>query len=54
MPFKKVGTDTYQSPSGRRMSGAQVQAYYAKENGGGLSRALRGKPKGEKKDRRRS
>ena len=31
MPFKKVGPDTYESPSGRKLSGAQVKAYYAKK-----------------------
>ena len=32
MPFKKTGKDTYTSPSGRKMSGAQVKAYYAKNS----------------------
>lgn len=30
MPFKKTGKNTYRSPSGRRMTLAQVRAYYAK------------------------
>lgn len=33
MPFKKVGKNTYKSPSGRKMSGSQVKAYYAKTKG---------------------
>jgi hypothetical protein len=32
MPFKKVGSNDYQSPSGRHFNGAQVRLYYA--NGG--------------------
>jgi hypothetical protein len=28
VPFKKVGKNTYQSPSGRTYSGKQVRAYY--------------------------
>jgi len=31
MPFKKVGKNTYKSPSGRKMTKAQVKAYYAKK-----------------------
>ena len=34
MPFKKTGKDTFRSPSGRKMSGAQVRAYYAKKGKG--------------------
>ncbi len=33
MPFKKVGKDKWKSPSGKKMSGKQVRAYYAKVNG---------------------
>jgi hypothetical protein len=33
MPFKKTGKDKWKSPSGKKMSGAQVRAYYAKVNG---------------------
>jgi hypothetical protein len=29
MPFKKVGSDDYTSPSGRHFNGAQVRLYYA-------------------------
>jgi len=29
MPFKKVGPDTYESPSGRKYTAKQVRAYYA-------------------------
>lgn len=29
MPFKKVGTDDYTSPSGRHFNGAQVRLYHA-------------------------
>ena len=29
MPFKKVGTDDYTSPSGRHFNSAQVRLYYA-------------------------
>ncbi len=29
MPFKKIGKDTYRSPSGRKFTGAQVRLYYA-------------------------
>ena len=32
MPFKKVGKNKYKSPSGKTMTKAQVQAYYAKKN----------------------
>lgn len=32
MPFKKVGPDRYESPSGRKLTGAQVKAYYAKKS----------------------
>ena len=32
MPFKKVGTDDYTSPSGRHFNSAQVRLYYS--NGG--------------------
>jgi hypothetical protein len=32
MPFKKVGSNEYSSPSGRHFNGAQVRLYYA--NGG--------------------
>lgn len=32
MPFRKVGTDNYVSPSGRHFDSAQVRLYYA--NGG--------------------
>lgn len=32
MPFKKVGKNTYKSPSGRKMTKAQVKAYYAKKS----------------------
>jgi len=32
MPFKKTGSDSYTSPSGRHFNGAQVRLYYA--NGG--------------------
>jgi hypothetical protein len=31
MPFKKVGKNTFKSPSGRTMTGEQVRAYYAKK-----------------------
>jgi hypothetical protein len=31
MPFKKVGTDKYVSPSGRKFTGDQVKLYYATE-----------------------
>jgi hypothetical protein len=29
MPFQKVGSDDYQSPSGRHFNGAQVRLWYA-------------------------
>ncbi len=29
MPFKKTGKDTYTSPSGRKFTAKQVQAYHA-------------------------
>jgi hypothetical protein len=29
MPFKKIGPDTYVSPSGRKFTTAQVKLYYA-------------------------
>jgi hypothetical protein len=29
MPFKKVGKDTYKSPSGKKYTKKQVQAYHA-------------------------
>lgn len=29
MPFKKTGTDSYTSPSGRKFNSAQVRLYYA-------------------------
>jgi hypothetical protein len=32
MPFKKVAKNTYKSPSGRKMTKAQVIAYYAKKD----------------------
>ena len=32
MPFKKTGSDSYTSPSGRHFNGAQVKLFYA--NGG--------------------
>lgn len=31
MPFKKTGTNTYKSPSGKTFTKKQVQAYYATE-----------------------
>ena len=31
MPFKKTGKDTYKSPSGKKMTGSQVKAYYSKK-----------------------
>jgi len=31
MPFKKVGKNTFKSPSGRKYSAKQVKAYYATE-----------------------
>ena len=31
MPFKKVGTNKYKSPSGRILTGKQVKAYYARQ-----------------------
>ncbi len=30
MPFKKVGTNKYKSPSGRTFTKEQIRAYYAK------------------------
>lgn len=33
MPFKKTGPNTYRSPSGRKMTKAQVRTYYAKQKG---------------------
>lgn len=32
MPFTKTKDGMYKSPSGRKMSKAQVQAYYASQN----------------------
>ena len=40
MPFKKVGKH-YVSPSGRKMTKAQVQAYYAKTKGAQKKRRKR-------------
>ena len=31
MPYKKSGKNKYRSPSGKKMSKKQVQAYYAKK-----------------------
>jgi hypothetical protein len=31
MPFKKQKDGSYKSPTGRKMSAAQVRAYYAKK-----------------------
>jgi len=31
MPYKKKKSDKYRSPSGKKMSKKQVQAYYAKK-----------------------
>ena len=30
MPFKKVGTNKYESPSGRTFTKEQISAYYSK------------------------
>ena len=30
MPFKKIGSNKFRSPSGKVMSGKQVKAYYAR------------------------
>lgn len=35
MPFKKTKSGKYKSPSGRVMTKAQVQAYYAKKKSKG-------------------
>ena len=44
MPFRKIGTDRYRSPSGKIMTAAQVRAYYAKKKRGKvLKHALGGK-----------
>ena len=42
MPFKKVGPNTYKSPSGRKFTKKQVVAYYATS---GFKRAVRKKRK---------
>jgi len=39
MPFKKIGPNTYVSPSGRRYTSKQVQAYYA--SGGTFAKAAK-------------
>lgn len=45
MPFKKIGTNKYKSPSGRTFTKKQVEAYYAT---GGFKRPVR-KGKGRKR-----
>ena len=42
MPFKKVGPDRYQSPSGKSWTAKQVQAYHAT---GGFKRPPRSSTK---------
>jgi hypothetical protein len=41
VPFKKIGRDTYVSPSGRKFNGAQVRLYYAT---GGFSKPAKSAP----------
>jgi hypothetical protein len=41
MPFKKIGRDTYESPSGRKFTGAQVRLYYAT---GGFTKPAKAAP----------
>lgn len=41
MPFKKVGKNTYKSPSGRKFTAKQVRAYYA-------TKGFKRKPRGRK------
>jgi hypothetical protein len=40
MPFKKTGTNTYKSPSGKKYTKKQVVAYYATD---GFSKPVRKK-----------
>jgi hypothetical protein len=46
MPFKKVGKNTYKSPSGRKFTKKQVTAYYATD---GFSKPVKKKRKVKKK-----
>lgn len=43
MPFKKVGKDTYKSPSGKKYTKKQVKAYYATD---GFKNKKKGKKNG--------
>ena len=47
MPFKPIGGGKYRSPSGRTMTQAQVDAYYAKKH------AKAAKPKRKKTTRKK-
>jgi len=47
MPFKKVASGKYKSPSGRTFTAAQVRLYYA--NGGKFPGEKKGKTKGRRR-----
>lgn len=50
MPFRKVGRNTYKSPSGRTSTAKQVRAYYATN---GFTRAPHAARKARPSKRRR-
>lgn len=52
MPFRKTGSGTYRSPSGRRFTAKQVRAYYATDGFKRKTRTLRKLKKRRKRGRK--